>query len=214
MTRVISLCSPRRRARSLTCRPRRRGGGGTHREVSEVVRQPERPHKQRLDRVGSLSKIVELEAVAVLPYFRLAPPGCHRIMRRGRRARERQPELSRRTGPPRPSARTTAPPTHFVMKIGTDTTSEHHAEPLARWRRCLWEIALLCIDVHARVTTTAAGRDFGRLLLIRRMFAVCRNVVYQLRQGFALLRFFAQTAGARRGVGAHCCSDRDQSGCL
>ena len=45
-------------------------------EVSEVVRQPERPHKQRLDRVRLLSKIVDgvLEAVAVLPYFRLAPP--------------------------------------------------------------------------------------------------------------------------------------------
>ena len=38
-------------------------------EVSEVVRQPERPHKQRLDRVRLLSKIVDgvLEAVAVLP---------------------------------------------------------------------------------------------------------------------------------------------------
>ena len=35
----------------------------------EVVRQPERPHKQRLDRVRLLSKIVDgvLEAVAVLP---------------------------------------------------------------------------------------------------------------------------------------------------
>ena len=42
----------------------------------EVVRQPERPHKQRLDRVRLLSKIVDgvLEAVAVLPYYRLAPP--------------------------------------------------------------------------------------------------------------------------------------------
>ena len=45
-------------------------------EVSEVVRQPERPHKQRLDRVRLLSKIVDgvLEAVAVLPYYGLAPP--------------------------------------------------------------------------------------------------------------------------------------------
>ena len=45
-------------------------------EVSEVVRQPERPHKQRLDRVRLLSKVVDgvLEAVAVLPYYRLAPP--------------------------------------------------------------------------------------------------------------------------------------------
>ena len=44
-------------------------------EVSEVVRQPERPHKQRLDRVRLLPKIVDgvLEAVAVLPYYRLAP---------------------------------------------------------------------------------------------------------------------------------------------
>ena len=42
----------------------------------EVVRQPERPHKQRLDRVRLLAKIVDgvLEAVAVLPYYRLAPP--------------------------------------------------------------------------------------------------------------------------------------------
>ena len=45
-------------------------------EVSEVVRQPERPHKQRLDRVRLLALVVDgvLEAVAVLPYYRLAPP--------------------------------------------------------------------------------------------------------------------------------------------
>ena len=52
------------------------GGGELHLiEVSEVVRQPERPHKQRLDRVRLLSKVVDgvLEAVAVLPYYRLAP---------------------------------------------------------------------------------------------------------------------------------------------
>ena len=69
----------------------------------EVVRQPERPHKQRLDRVRLLSKIVDgvLEAVAVLPYYRLVPPDFfgryppmylssrrrsrHRFFRRGRR---------------------------------------------------------------------------------------------------------------------------------
>ena len=48
------------------------GGGELHLiEVSEVVRQPERPHKQRLDRVRLLAKIVDgvLEAVAVLPYY-------------------------------------------------------------------------------------------------------------------------------------------------
>ena len=53
------------------------GGGELHLiEVSEVVRQPERPHKQRLDRVRLLALVVDgvLEAVAVLPYYRLAPP--------------------------------------------------------------------------------------------------------------------------------------------
>ena len=53
------------------------GGGELHLiEVGEVVRQPERPRKQRLDRVRLLAKIVDgvLEAVAVLPYYRLAPP--------------------------------------------------------------------------------------------------------------------------------------------
>ena len=37
----------------------------------EVVRQPERPDEERLDRVRLLSKIVDgvLEAVAVLPYY-------------------------------------------------------------------------------------------------------------------------------------------------
>ena len=52
------------------------GGWGLYLiEVSEVVRQPERPHKQRLGRVRLLAKIVDgvLEAVAVLPYYRLAP---------------------------------------------------------------------------------------------------------------------------------------------
>ena len=52
-------------------------GGELHLiEVSEVVRQPERPHKQRLDRVRLLALVVDgvLEAVAVLPYYRLAPP--------------------------------------------------------------------------------------------------------------------------------------------
>ena len=45
-------------------------------EVSEVVRQPERPHKQRLDRVRRLALVVDgvLETMAVLPYYRLAPP--------------------------------------------------------------------------------------------------------------------------------------------
>ena len=40
------------------------------------MRQPERPHKQRLDRVRLLALVVDgvLEAVAVLPYYRLAPP--------------------------------------------------------------------------------------------------------------------------------------------
>ena len=58
-------------------------------EVSEVVRQPERPHKQRLDRVRLLSKIVDgvLEAVAVLPYYRLAPFDL--LTRRARAARGR-----------------------------------------------------------------------------------------------------------------------------
>ena len=65
---------------TLSRRRRARGdsGGGELDliEVSEVVRQPERPHKQRLDRVRLLSKVVDgvLEAVAVLPYYRLAPP--------------------------------------------------------------------------------------------------------------------------------------------
>ena len=56
--------------------PARRSGELHLIEVSEVVRQPERPHKQRLDRVRLLSKVVDgvLEAVAVLPYYRLAPP--------------------------------------------------------------------------------------------------------------------------------------------
>ena len=63
--------SRRRRARGDS------GGGELHLiEVSEVVRQPERPHKQRLDRVRLLALVVDgvLEAVAVLPYYRLAPP--------------------------------------------------------------------------------------------------------------------------------------------
>ena len=63
--------SRRRRARGDS------GGGELHLiEVSEVVRQPERPHEQRLDRVRLLALVVDgvLEAVAVLPYYRLAPP--------------------------------------------------------------------------------------------------------------------------------------------
>ena len=58
--------SRRRRARGDS------GGGVLHLiEVSEVVRQPERPHKQRLDRVRLLALVVDgvLEAVAVLPYY-------------------------------------------------------------------------------------------------------------------------------------------------
>ena len=70
----------RRAQEWLTCQPRR--SGELHLiEVSEVVRQPERPHKQRLDRVRLLSKVVDgvLEAVAVLSYYRLAPPDfCRR----------------------------------------------------------------------------------------------------------------------------------------
>ena len=53
------------------------GGGELHLiEVSEVVRQPERPDEERLDRVWLRPSVVDgvLEAVAVLPYYRLAPP--------------------------------------------------------------------------------------------------------------------------------------------
>ena len=70
--------SRRRRARGDS------GGGELHLiEVSEVVRQPERPHEQRLDRVRLLALVVDgvLEAVAVLPYYRLAPPSnLHKMM--------------------------------------------------------------------------------------------------------------------------------------
>ena len=59
------------------------------------MRQAERPDEERLDRVRLLSKIVDgvLEAVAVLPYYRLAPPdfleadvlGAQVVLARGRR---------------------------------------------------------------------------------------------------------------------------------